>query len=130
MSNEDHDFRAELKMLAKSTQWLVDVISASWGTHAVLVCPELIISTDNTIKYIFKGTEDVAPKFVLATNSSILKKGTHAIYWLEDSKAMNGMQVKLTFSVMAMDNCFLVSATVLGLTKNEMSTEEDFCVTF
>jgi hypothetical protein len=80
---------------------LVDAVSASWGTHIVPVRPELIISTDDTTEYIFEGTKDVAPKLVLATKSSILKRGTNAIYRPEDSKAMNGMRVKLTFSFTA-----------------------------
>jgi hypothetical protein len=80
VSNEDPALRAELKKLPKSTQRLVDAVSASWGTHIVPVHPELIISTDDTTEYIFEGTKDVAPKFVLATKSSILKRGTNAIY--------------------------------------------------
>ena len=47
-SNEDPDLRAELKKLPKSTQRLVDAVSVSWGTHIVPVCPELIISKDDT----------------------------------------------------------------------------------
>ncbi len=84
-------------MLPKCTQKLVDAVSASWGTHVVPVRPELVILTDDTTEYIFEGTKDVAPKFVLTTKSSIMKKGIDAIYWPEDSKAMNGMRVKLTF---------------------------------
>jgi hypothetical protein len=53
MSNEDHDLRAELKMLPKSTQRLIDTVSASLGSHVVTVHPELIISTDDTTEYIF-----------------------------------------------------------------------------
>ena len=126
VSNEDPDLRAELKKLPKSTQRLVDAVSASWGTHIVPVRPELIISTDDTTEYIFEGTKDVAPKFVLATKSSILKSGTNAIYRPEDSKAMNGMRVKLTFSFTAGGNSFLVAVTVTGLTKKEMPPGEDF----
>jgi hypothetical protein len=84
-------------MLPQSSQRLVDAVSELWGTQVVPICPELIISTNDTTDYIFKGTKNVAPKFVLATKSSILEKGTSAIYRPEDSKAMNGMQVKLTF---------------------------------
>jgi hypothetical protein len=58
--------------------------------------------------------------------SSILMKGTNAIYQLEYSKTMNGTQVKLTFSFTAMGNYFLVIVTVLGLTKKEMPPGEDF----
>jgi len=68
----------------------------------------------------------VAPKFVLATKSSILNRGTNAIYPQEDSKAMNGMQVKLTFSFTAGGNSFLVAVTVSGLTEKEMPPGEDF----
>ena len=126
VSNEDPDLRAELKRLPKSTQRLVDAVSASWGTHIVPVRPELIISTDDTTEYIFEGTKDVAPKFVLATKTSILKRGTSAIYRPEDSKAMNGMRVKLTFSFTAGGNSFPVAVTVLDLTKKEMPPGEDF----
>ncbi len=88
--------------------------------------PELIISTDNTTEYIVEGNKDVAPKFVFATKSPILKKGTSVIYRLEDSMAMNGMQVKLTFSFTTAGNCFPVTVTVSGLTKKEMPPGEDF----
>jgi hypothetical protein len=126
VSNEDPYLRAELKMLPKSTQLLVDAVSALWGTHIVPIHPELIISKDNTTEYIFEGNKDVAPKFVLATKSSILKKGKSAIYWPKDSKTMNGMQVKLTFSFTAAGNCFPATVTVSGLTKKEMPPGEDF----
>jgi hypothetical protein len=43
VSNKDPDLRAELKMLPKSTQRLVDAVSALWGTHIVPIRPELII---------------------------------------------------------------------------------------
>ena len=126
VSNKDPDLRAELKKLPKSTQRLVEAVSALWGTHIVPVHPELIISTDDTTEYIFEGTKDVAPKFVLATKSSILKRGTNAIYLPEDNKTMNGMQVKLTFSFTAGGNSFPVAVTVSGLTKKEMPPGEDF----
>ena len=101
VSNKDPDLRrAELQMLPKSTEQLVDAVPASWGAHIVPVRPELIISTDDTTEYIFEGTKNVAPKFVLATKFSILKSGTNAIYRPKDSKAMNGMhslQVEIVF---------------------------------
>ena len=82
-------------MLPKSTQLLVDAVSALWGTHIVPIRPELIISTNNTTEYIVEGNKDVVPKFVLATKYSILKKGTSAIYQPEDSKTINGMRVNI-----------------------------------
>jgi hypothetical protein len=126
VSKEDPDLRAELKILPKCTQKLVDTVSASWGTHVIPIRPELVISTDDTTEYIFEGTKDVASKFVLETKSSIMKKGTNAIYRPEDSKAMNGMQVKLTFSFTAMGNCFPVTLTVSSLTEKEKPPGEEF----
>jgi len=43
VSMEDPDLRAELKMLPKCTQKLVDTVSASWGTH---VCRDIGRSQD------------------------------------------------------------------------------------
>ena len=44
----------------------------------------------------------------------------------KDSKAMNGMRVKLTFSFTAGGNSFPVAVTVSGLTEKEMPLGEDF----
>ena len=105
---------------------MVDAVSALWGTYIVPVCPELIISTDDTTEFIFEGTKNVAPKFVLATKSTIQKRGTNAIYRPEDSKATNGMHVKLTFSFTAEGNSFPIAVTVSGLTEKEMPPGENF----
>jgi hypothetical protein len=52
---------------------LLEMVLASWGTSVCPVLPELIVSTDNTTEYIFEGTKDDQPKFVLTTKSSIEK---------------------------------------------------------
>ena len=77
--------------------------------------PEYIFSTDDTTEYIFDGAKDKGSKFLLATKSSIKKRGTSAIYTLDESKSMNGMRVKLTFTFSAMGNCFPLVVTVTGV---------------
>jgi hypothetical protein len=46
------------------------------------------------------------------------------LYRVEDSKSMNGLQVKLTFTFTAMGNCFLLVVTVAGLIEKEMPRED------
>ncbi len=120
VQNEDSNIRAKIKTLPGSTKMLLEMILAAWGTSVSPVLPELIVSTDDTTEYIFEGTKDDQPKFVLTTKSSIVKQGTNALYCMEDSKAMNGMCVKHTFTFTAMGNCFPLVVTVMGLTKKKM----------
>ncbi len=120
MQNEDSNLRAKMKTLSESTKMLLDMVLAAWGTSVCPVLPELIVSTEDTTEYIFEGTKDDQPKFVLTTKSSIGKQGTNALYCMEDSKSMYGMHVKLTFTFTALGNCFLLVVTVKGLTKKEM----------
>ena len=53
-----------------------------------------------------------------------MKRGTNALYRVQDCKSMNGMRVKLTFTFTAMGNCFPLVVTVTGLTKWEMSGKD------
>ena len=117
---EDSDIRAEIKTLSESTKMLLSLVSTAWGTSVFPVLPELIISTDDTTEYIFEGTVNEQPKFVLATKTAVSKRDTNSLYRVEDSKAMNGLRVKLTFTFTAMGNCFPLVVTVAGLTEKEM----------
>jgi hypothetical protein len=99
---------------------LLDMVSAAWGTSVNPVLPDLIVSTDDTTEYIFEGTQNKEPKFVLATKTLIGKQGTNSLFRVEDSKSVNGMRVKLTFTFTAMGYCFSLAVTVAGLTEKEM----------
>ena len=121
---EDSDIKAEIKTLPESTKMLLHMVSAAWGTPVFPVLPELIISTDDTTEYIFEGTMNEKPKFVLATKTAVSKRGTNSLYRVEDSKSMNGLRVKPTFTFTAMGNCFPLVVTVAGLTDYEMPGED------
>ncbi len=85
-----------------------------------------MFSTDDTTEYIFEGIKGHSFKFVLVTKSSVKERGTKSLYKIDDSKAMNGMRVKLTFTFSAAGNCFPLVVTVTGLTEKEMPPEKDF----
>ncbi len=82
---------------------LLDMVSTAWGTSVCPVLEELIISTEDTAEYIFEGTLNEQPKFVLTTKTAVSKQGTNSLYRMEDSKSINGLQVKLTFKFTAQE---------------------------
>ena len=80
VQNEDSNLSAKMTTMPKSTKMLLDLVSAAWGTSVCPVLLELIVSTDDTTEYIFEGTKDKQPKFILTTKSSIVKQGKNALY--------------------------------------------------
>jgi hypothetical protein len=78
VSSNDADIREEIKSLPEPTKMLLKRVADAWGTSVFPVLPELIVSTDDTTEYIFEGTCEKQPKFVLATKSSIMKRGSNA----------------------------------------------------
>ena len=73
ISSNDSDLREEIKSLPEPMKMLLNCVSDAWGASVFPLLPELIVSTDDTTEYIFEGTCDEQPKFVLATKSSIMK---------------------------------------------------------
>ena len=124
VSSEDADIREEIQSLSEPTKMLLKRVADAWGTSVFPVLPELIVSTDDTTEYIFEGKCDKEPRFVLATKSSIMKRGSNALYRVQDNKSMSGMRVKLTFTFTAMGNCFPLVVTVTGLTEWEMNGKD------
>ncbi len=58
VQNENSDIRAKIKLMPESSKMLLDMVSAAWGTSVYPMLPELIVSTDDTTEYIFKGTQN------------------------------------------------------------------------
>jgi hypothetical protein len=80
ISSDDCNLREEIKSLPEPTKMLLNCVSDALGTSVFPLLPELIVSTDDTTEYIFEGACEGQPKFVLATKSSIMKRGTNALY--------------------------------------------------
>ena len=106
VSSDYANLREELKSLPKPTNMLIKHVADAWGTSVFPILSKLIVSTDDTTEYIFEGMCKKQPKFILATKSLIMKRGSNALYQVQDRKSMSGMRVKLTFTFTAMGNCF------------------------
>ncbi len=99
---------------------LIKCFADAWGTSVFPILPKLIVSTDDMTEYILEGMCNEQPKCVLATKSLIMKRGSNALYQVQDSKLMSWTRVKLTFTFTAMGYCFPIVVTVMGLTEWEM----------
>jgi hypothetical protein len=126
VKEENADIYAELKSLPAATWKLYNMATDIFGAAVYPVEPYLLYSTDNTTEYIFEGTQKKFVHYVLATKSSIAKRGTNVVYKCEDNKLMSGMRIKLTFIFCAMGTCFPLVCTVIGLTEREMPTGKEF----
>jgi hypothetical protein len=126
VEEENADICAEVKSLPSATRKLYNMATDIIDAAVYPVEPYLLYSTDDTTEYIFEGTQNKFVHYVLATKSSIAKRGTNAVYKCGDNKSMSGMRVKLTFTFSAMGACFSLVCTVSGLTEREMPMGEEF----
>lgn len=120
VDEECPEIKRQLKNVDAKCRLLYDMVQDALGVSVYPVKPEYIYSTDDTTCYIFEGKVDGQDKWTLVTNESIRNSGTNAIYRVDDSKIMNGMRVKLTFTFSAAGMCAPLFVTVSGLSKEEM----------
>ncbi|KAL7498904.1 hypothetical protein ACHAWT_008594 [Skeletonema menzelii] len=121
IDEECPDIKRQLRDADDKCRLLYDMVEEALGGVAVFpVKPEYIFSTDDTTCYIFEGKVDGKDKWTLVTNDSIRNSGTSSVYRVEDTKMMNGMRVKLTFTFSAAGMCAPLFVTVSGLSEEEM----------
>jgi hypothetical protein len=126
---EECDIRKELKGVSKETRQLYDLITDSRGGIPVYVVgPELITSTDDSTVYIFEGHSPKTDVFRLVTKESCATKGTNSVYNIDDSNAMCGMRVKITWTFSGGGTCAPLFITVSGLNEREMPPGKDLIV--
>ena len=82
--------------------------------------PELILSTDDTVNYIFEGKGTKEQSFRLVASKALEKAGTRSKYKNDDSKHMCGLRVKLTYTFSAAGTIAPIFISVLGLNEREM----------
>ena len=125
LQHPDIEMEKELRGLPAETRQMTEMVSKSLGDTPVYpLAPQLITSTDDTTEYVFDGSKPKEPKFVLCSKSSIADSGTNAIYCGDDCSSMNGLRVKLTYTVTAAGNCFPLVVTIAGLSEYEMPDDE------
>lgn len=128
VSTEDPDIRKMVNKLSKEDRMLYDMVSEAHGGKAVFpVKPHLLFSQDDKTVYICEGGSGTEPEeWRLTTKVSIKKRGTNAIYKVENKNVMNGMRVKLHFIMSGIGACAPPCITVTGL--NDRELKDDFLV--
>ena len=74
------------------------------GIPRYVVRPELITSTDDSTVYISEGHSSKPGVFHLVTKESCATKGTNSVYNIDDSNAMCGMRVKITWTFLGVEH--------------------------
>ena len=80
----------------------------------------MVLSTDDTVNYIYEGKGKENDSFRLVASKSVAKAGTRSKYKVDKSKNMSGMRVKLTYTFTGSGVMAPIFVTVLGLTRREM----------
>ena len=94
----------------------------------VPVIPALIISTDDTVNYVFAGEGNKQEQFRLVSTKSLTRAGTNSRYKHDDSNIMCGTRVKLTYSFSASGTSAPIFITVTGLTNREIPGDENYII--
>ena len=125
MDEEDVNVRRELKEVPLETRMLYDLITDSQnGVHVVPIKSELIILTDDSTVFIFCGSTNKPDEFRLVITKSCLNKGTNSVYNVDKSDYMNGMRVKLTWTLSGGGTCAPLFVTVTGLNDRELPSAD------
>ena len=102
------------------------VLKVNNNLPMIVVKPQYTLSTDDTVVYIFEGRVKKKEKFRLVSRRSKKSAGTNSIYTFDESNAMRGMRVKLTFTFSAVGTSAPLLVSVVGLTERELP--EDVCI--
>ena len=93
-----------------------------YGSHVHLkeAKPYYVLSTDDTVQYIFEGKGVEKDVLLLVGLESNEGKGTRSQYEQDDSNMMKGMRVKLTYTFTAVGSQAPVFVTISGLTAEQL----------
>ena len=101
---------------------LYRLVGRTYGNDVPIipVRPEMILSTDDTVQYIFEGKGAGKDLFRLVASKALKKAGTRSKFMNDDSKNMCGMRVKLTYTFSGAGIMAPIFITVLGLNEREL----------
>ena len=125
LANEENDeIRKEMKDAPKCIKMLYDMVSKAHGNLPVIpIKTQYIYSSDDTVMYVFEGKGKDKDVFRLVSSKALKHAGTNSKYQSDDSNMMNGMRVKLTFTISAIGTCAPIFISVCGLTPKELPKE-------
>ena len=112
--------------LPKGVKLFFKMIQKCYKNKSIIpIIPTMCYSTDDTTDYIYecygnnrKGT------FRLVSNKSLKNAGSRSRYTIDNSKSMNGLRVKLTYTFSAAGTMAPIFISVLGLTERELPEDE------
>ena len=122
---EEDNLEVRLDMKKESTPKgvikLYNMISSYYKNLPIFpIKPQYIFSTDDTVIYTFEGLGTKEEKFRLVSVKSKNNAGKHSVYKLDNSKAMSGLRVKLTFTFSALGACAPLFVSITGLSEREL----------
>ena len=105
------------------------IIRESYGNfNILLIKPQYIFSTDDTVVYIFEGCAEDNDKFTLVSKKLLKYCGNQSKYTLPNNCMMQGMRVKLTFSFSTVGTCAPLFITVTGLNERNFGGKKHILV--
>jgi hypothetical protein len=94
------------------------------GVNLHPVHPACVLSTDDTVQYVFKGEDESGDSFVLVGAASNNGRQAQSMHVQDNSNSMSGLlQVKLTYTFTGTGLQAHIFVTVSGLTKEELPIE-------
>ena len=96
------------------------VLKANFNMPLFVIRPPYNCSTDDTTTYTYVGEGQTKATFLLASRSALKSAGTCSKYKAEDSNAMQGLRVKLTFTFSQAGCVADTFVSIVGLTESEL----------
>ena len=111
--------KSDMKVADEGVLLLYKLVSKLYNNLPILlVKPELLFSTDDTVNYIYDGLGNDKDEFRLVTSKTIAKSGTRSRYAIDESKHICGMRVKLPYTFSAAENTARIFISIVGLTES------------
>ena len=121
---ESESIREDMKNASDGVKIMMKLLSSSYNKLPLFpLKPQYILSSDDTVMYIYEGKGKESDEFHLVSSKAITQAGTRARYKCEDTNTMQGMRCKLNFTYSAIDCCAPIFVSVCGLTEREMPCE-------
>ena len=123
----DPNLEKEINQASDGVKMLYRMVRKAYDDLPIRpVKPQYLYSTDDTICYVFEGKGEKELPFRLVSSLSLENAGTRSRYKKDDSKAMNGLRVKFTFTFFGAGTSAPTYISICGLTEREMP--EDECI--
>ena len=130
LSSSSPMYESQQKRLkSKSSDGAKQLFELVWRSteskYIFVVLPHYVFSTDDTVTYIYQGEAKKKSPFVLVGSESLQGTGSRANYAIDNTKAMNGMRVKLTFTFSASGNMADPFILIVGLSEHELPKDSN-----